>query len=526
MSVRLAALASTALFVLSGCPAPSGPDGGGGDGGGGGPTSGWVSGTVYADSNGSNGAPVAKVSVTVDGVEVAKANEQGWFYAKEVRAGAAVPLCFVATDFVKRCRTVALRGGQALLLSDTRLMAMSPPATRSGNDFTDSATNAQITLPAAAACVAGAAASNVTCRLTPIDASSAEQRALAPGNYTGATSAGASVALETGGMLDITCTDGAGRKVDVCSGQSVPVRIPIASGCAAMPATMATWSFGENTGAWKQEGADLVKSCTGDTGAYAGTVSHFSYWNADQQLNTTCVKGRVVNAGKPVDGALVRCDGTNYGGASEAYTGADGTFCVAVKTGGAYSCVAAKGEFVSGVQTGTAPAAAAACGETSCASFASDFVVTDPLMRTVLTWGSLPDDLDSHTVGPGTTHVYYTDKGALTMGPFIALDTDDTSSFGPEITTWVPGVADGKYRFCVFNYSGESQGGIADAGASVSVFYGPLVKQYQAPASNPNGYPIWRVYEASVSAGTVTITDLNDYVSDSTGVQEGCRAGL
>lgn len=521
------AVSLTALLAAAGCSSSNG--GGGATSGCGGTDKGCVSGTIYADSNGSNGAAVSQASVTVDGTEVTKANEQGWFFANGVRSGDSVPICFSATNMVKRCRTIRLRTGQSLLLSDTRLMAMRSAATRTGDDYQDS-TGAQITLPDAKACVSGAAASGVTCRLTPIDANSQVQRALAPGNFTGRTTAGSSVNLETGGMLDIHCTDGSGNAVNVCSGQTVAVRIPIASNCAnatTFPDTMNTWAFSETTGVWNQDGPDLNKTCNGDSGYYAGTVSHFSYWNADMPLSTTCLNGRVTNNGRVIDGALIRCEGTTYNGSSEAYTSADGTFCVAVKAGGGYSCIAAKGGFVSTVQTGTAPGAAAACGSSTCATLATDFALVDPLLRIVLSWGANPPDLDSHTVGPNNVHVYYSSQGSLIDAPFIGLDTDDTSSYGPEITTFVPGVTAGKYRFCVYNYSGESSGPIAASAAVVQVFTGTQYKQYQVPTSNPNGHPIWRVFQATVNAdNTVSISDVNDLVADTGDQAAACAAGM
>ena len=45
--------------------------------------------------------------------------------------------------------------------------------------------------------------------------------------------------------------------------------------------------------------------------------------------------------------------------------------------------------------------------------------------------------------------------------------------------------------------------------------------------SNPNGYEVWRVNEATLNAnGTVSITDLNDFVEDTSDVDTACRAGM
>jgi len=77
--------------------------------------------------------------------------------------------------------------------------------------------------------------------------------------------------------------------------------------------------------------------------------------------------------------------------------------------------------------------------------------------RIVLTWGSSPNDLDSHLLGyyPGTSdtfRVYYNSKVA---GSYANLDVDDTSSYGPETTT-ISGLPDRPLLYCVHDYSNRS----------------------------------------------------------------------
>ena len=281
----------------------------------GGPGKACVSGTIFGDSAGVNGTALGGATVSVDGTIFAQANQQGWFAASGVPAGSAVPLCVEDPSHVTRCRTVALSEGESLLLSDTRLMEKSAPASQSGADYVGAA-GGQITLAADAACVAGVPASGVTCRLSPIDVAIPAQRQLASGNFTGQTSGGAAVALETGAMMDIDCRDAAGARVNVCPGKTAAVRIPILSGCAddvRLPSTMTTWSFDESSGLWRQEAGSLAKTCAGDAGYYAGAVSHFSSWTAGQVIDAvTSIKGFVRSGTQPVEGALVHCDGTDY----------------------------------------------------------------------------------------------------------------------------------------------------------------------------------------------------------------------
>ena len=135
-------------------------------------------------------------------------------------------------------------------------------------------------------------------------------------------------------------------------------------------------------------------------------------------------------------------------------------------------------------------------------------------MSTTLTWGALPSDLDSHFgTSDAGTNIYFANKdaddnavldltkGSLTSSPYIALDTDDVTSYGPEVTSVMPDVANGTYRFCVRNFTGESGGGLCDSSAKVRVEIpsqgGDSVNVAQTrsvPTTCPSGsYLLWQV---------------------------------
>jgi hypothetical protein len=151
--------------------------------------------------------------------------------------------------------------------------------------------------------------------------------------------------------------------------------------------------------------------------------------------------------------------------------------------------------------------------------------LSNSLLRIVLTWGQTPYDLDSHLTGPtaGSStrfHVYFSNdryNPASSITPIIILDTDDTSSFGPETTT-INSWQAGTYRYSVFNYSDQTVaggGGIKNSPASVQI-YGPtgLLKTYAPATFTANGGNTWVVFEMTVTAnGSYTITDKNIYVN-------------
>ena len=95
--------------------------------------------------------------------------------------------------------------------------------------------------------------------------------------------------------------------------------------------------------------------------------------------------------------------------------------------------------------------------------------------RVVLTWGSNPRDLDSHLIGtnPSGTqyHIYYSDRNAYDAdGNLVAnLDVDDTSSYGPETTTFTA-FTGGNYEFYIDWFSGS--GTWATSGGKVEVYNG------------------------------------------------------
>jgi len=97
-------------------------------------------------------------------------------------------------------------------------------------------------------------------------------------------------------------------------------------------------------------------------------------------------------------------------------------------------------------------------GETTIAHFtlSPDLTQTGGVMRIVLTWDQEPRDLDSHLKTPEIEgqrhHIYYAAEGDSAHAPYVWLDIDDVSSFGPEtITIYRPFT--GVYQYFVHNYS-------------------------------------------------------------------------
>ncbi len=104
-------------------------------------------------------------------------------------------------------------------------------------------------------------------------------------------------------------------------------------------------------------------------------------------------------------------------------------------------------------------------GELVSEGSASDFKI-------VLEWGENPRDLDLHVWTPPINDVvheiYYGNRGDADNFPYIWLDTDDVSSYGPEVVTIVQAY-DGNYTIAIRDYPGGT-GTLATSGAKIKIF--------------------------------------------------------
>jgi hypothetical protein len=169
---------------------------------------------------------------------------------------------------------------------------------------------------------------DVDVHLTPFDPSDAAELAAVP-NLSATTDSGEQAELESFGLLDVTVRQD-DDVLQVKDGETVVIRIPAPlGGSATPPDTIPMWSFDEESGVWKEEGEATYLP---GEGVYEGEIEHMSLWNADQVMETTCIRGTVVDRnGKAVAGAYVTSQGVDYSGMSDAVSDADGEFCLPVR---------------------------------------------------------------------------------------------------------------------------------------------------------------------------------------------------
>jgi len=210
----------------------------------------------------------------------------------------------------------------------------------------NAAGTAQVTLPANSlvdATTGAAAAGTVSVSVTPIDPARDPERM--PGGYTTLQN-GSERTIESFGAVKVDLRDADGKRLNLKPGSSATVRIPLSTRSPNPPASVPLWHFDEASARWVQDGSATLTG-SGANQYYEGTVTHFSYWNADQVAETVELEGCVVTAdGKPAANVLVSTSGVDYSGRSSAFTDATGHFVVQVRKDSTTSVWAATDKLV------------------------------------------------------------------------------------------------------------------------------------------------------------------------------------
>jgi len=129
--------------------------------------------------------------------------------------------------------------------------------------------------------------------------------------------------------------------------------------------------------------------------------------------------------------------------------------------------------------------------------------------RIVLTWDVDPNDLDSHLFTPlinGTRyHIYFFNKGSLVSPPYVNLDVDDVTSYGPETTTIV-NMVPGEYYYSVHHFAGN--GSLTTTSNATINLYGinGFIRSWTVPSSGDGRW--WNVF--SINGETGKITNINE----------------
>lgn len=294
--------------------------------------SGTLNGLVY---DAANGSAIAGATATIAGRPAATSAANGTFQLAGVPAGERIVLRVSAPGYAETLRVVAVRQG-AVTLERVFLQAVGASVSidpTAAVEVAPAGTTMRMTAPANAFVRAdnGAAPTgNLTVELTSIEP--ARDPNQMPGDFTSAAGSGAR-AIESFGALGVTVRDAGGNRYNLATGAAATLRIPLSTRAADAPATIALYYLDEATGRWIEQGSATLGG-TGTERYYEGTVTHFSWWNADRPLETIWVHGCVQFNGIRTRNRTVITEGLDYTGTGRAYSNVNGDFSVPMRRDG------------------------------------------------------------------------------------------------------------------------------------------------------------------------------------------------
>lgn len=151
----------------------------------------------------------------------------------------------------------------------------------------------------------------------------------------------------------------------------------------------------------------------------------------------------------------------------------------------------------------------------------------DSEYRIVLRWGAYPSDLDSHfngvTVDGYRDHICYYDSWGYTGN----LDTDDTSSYGPETVTVTDfDYLENGFTYSVHDYTNRMETGsteMSNSGAYVELFQGgTLLRRWDIPTGRVG--TVWNVFSMD-KRGNIRNLNTFENISDPESVGAGYTNG-
>ena len=285
-----------------------------------------LAGQVFAADSGN---VLANVQVLAGARTTTTAND-GSFTQEGVTTGDSVMLRFSRAGYADGFATSRVTAGDNGRIS----VRMSPVAVATTFDNKVGATLTNTATPARVVLSAGSVVNSETGAVSqgPLTVEMAViNPATNPSNMPGNYTTNRAERIESFGAISVQIRDSAGTRLNLAPGSTAAIRIPVASRSSNPPGSIPLYFFDETTGLWVEQGSAKLAGNASDQ-YYEGTVSHLSYWNADQQMDTVFVNGCVVDtSGKPSGPRLLRADGIDYSGNARVISDLDGKFKIAIR---------------------------------------------------------------------------------------------------------------------------------------------------------------------------------------------------
>ncbi len=454
------------------------------------------------------GSGLSGVTVRVGALTV-QTNEQGWFHVSNVPVG-SVNVAVQRTGYLPTYRSTIIRKDQTTHLGTlvlVRTQTISVQSEGGGTVETGDGTGTATFPPGAFVRGGQPYVGEVLVEIAAMKPGDQGFYGAFPGSFEGIRTNGTTVPFQSYGFMGVSLFTPDQSPLALAQGRPADLTMLIPPELlASAPESMPMWYFDEATGRWREEGIAVREG-----NRYRASVAHLTIWNWDVPLDDICsVAGTVVNQqGAPVAGALVQSQGISVTHADEAFTNDTGRFLVRALKNSTVLVVARKGTYASSPVTVNA-------GVICPVELGEPLVLREPTFSIVLRWGENPSDLDSHLFIPMTWdanwdlyHIAYYNMGSLTGDPYTALDTDDVSSFGPEIISGFE-LYQGTYSYFVHHFSGS--GTIAQSPAVVELEIGGSRRTYEASRASGTVGDYWHVFDFVVDANRrVSVRDVNRF---------------
>ncbi len=239
-----------------------------------------------------SGQPVAEAAVRA-GAAFAKTDANGVFRLKAVRLAAAdAKLSVFKIGYFEFTRSYVVKDG-AVKIVDVQLLTRNEAGSVSADQGGEVTVPGGVSLKFPAGAVAksngGAYSGTVRVYAHYIDPTSPDWYRQMPGDLRAINLNGAEQGLTTFGMVAVELADPGGNPLQVASGHTVQIRMPIQPDQAsAAPETIPLWWFDTERSRWIEEG---IAQKSGNE--YVGQVSHFTWWNCDFPGERVQVSGQV-----------------------------------------------------------------------------------------------------------------------------------------------------------------------------------------------------------------------------------------
>jgi hypothetical protein len=526
-------------------------------GGGGGAA---ATGTIQGMVMDAFGQPVAAATVTVVGTSLSATTDlAGLFQIENVTAADRTTLRASAATYINSNKNVTVIAGQTTFAS---LTLLAPGASQTldasaGGTVTDNITGASINInPGSLAMVIKSTDANgkTVVTKTPLTGEiDVEVADLPPTSDAFPTFEAESTTdpdevsmLESFGAMTCAVKQ---NDVAVSAEFTGTCSVPIPADLVAdAPDTIDFWAFNETTGLWEKTGTGTKGDCNGSP-CYSGACTHCSNWNADIEIESTCVCVLVVDEeGNPVSGVEVVFAGSTYAGNDRAITDSNGKACGFVKynaTTPEQYYVYATGASGRGPMVGPLDVSATRQTPPDCDDAGTvrydgegtiDWTRLSKLTYIYGMWEQEDLNLDLHVTAPAGYHIYFDSVGSLVELPYLMLMND--AGCTPASGTCFPGsdeevrgyygLPSGTYNVYIHRRDGSTLPAPAEDEITVFVFIldfeaaqagGDMtdyfVYQYTSTTTDPAaGQNAWHAFTIVVSeTGTITITPVNTYKS-------------